>query len=1086
MFEKIVFISDRGALVKLSNAENVTMNLMNLHLVFEDETKKILGEVDDVNGDTVNAHFLGEIVGNRFLGGTIRKPRLNAKIRVINPDEIALITGKDERGYMRLGNTPFYEGTSVYLDVNNFFSSHFAIFGNSGSGKSCGISRLFQNMFLDKRLNPEKANIIMLDSSGEYYNAFNNLSSINPNYQYRFISTNEKAPGADKIRVPIYLLNVDDLALLLQVTNHSQLPIVERMKKLALVFSAEDMNANNYKNHLIAKAIMTILYTNETAPNKRNEVFSILASCSTPQFNLEAVVQGLGYTRKFRECFLIDNSGNFSESVLLTEYVTSFIDDELDTYEPEGDSFYTLDTLEKALNFTLISEGWLRNKNTYGDAVTLKVRLHSLIVSDNAEFFDVKDYMSVEQYLSFLMNKDGKKCQFVNINLDDVDDSFAKVITKIFSRLIFDYSKGLTQRASNPYHIIVEEAHRYIQNDTDRFLLGYNIFERIAKEGRKYGVIIGIITQRPVELSDTVISQCSNFMIFKMNHPVDVEYIRKMVPNISDEIVEKQKTLQAGTCLGFGSAFRIPTIVRMDMPNPEPWSGNCDVVSFWGGGSAITESAPVAAPIQAAPVAPPAPVVPVAVSTVPTVEATPIAAPVTVPAAVENGSASAAPVDLVKLNETPQTNVEANNEVVDVPTGDVLEVPQVPVVEVPTTVETSAVEVAQPTEVAVPQAEVPAAPAAPKPLVSFVGGETFSPGQAVTAAPVETIPPVAVSPAEPVSPVVVESQAIEEVNVPTEVEKAVDNTEFNHDMQTAPALVTFNDSPQINSADATNGNSFESANSAVANIGAIETVDFSNMAPSNANNTDMLSSLGNSANELDVTVAPPIGNISVVPMDTEVINKPLDLGPNITIAPPTDNGMGAPNVMSAPQVQTVNFNEEHHEVDTAMPVVNSFGNYPAQQNVPTNVMGAPNVTSAPMVGNSGPQQIMNVEPPALGRNVETLPPPPPVVENNMNDLAVGVMNNPPLVESQVVEEGNSDAFSAPDFSELGNLNMNMNPNMMSPDMVTTNFAPSYNNGFVSNIPSDMKLGGSDEEAESGASPIDFSAGQSLVNFIENM
>ncbi len=588
MFDKITFISDEGATIRLKDSENLTMNLMNLHLVFEDETKKILGEVNDVNGDTVNASFLGEIVGNRFLGGTIRKPRLDAKIRVINNDEIQLITGRDERGFMKLGNTPFYEGSSVFLDVNNFFSSHFAIFGNSGSGKSCGISRLFQNMFRDERLNPCNANIIMLDSSGEYYNAFSNLNSINQNFHYRFISTNENAPGSDSLRIPIYLLNVDDLALLLQVTTHSQLPIVERMRKLALVFSQKDMDANNYKNHLIAKAIMTILYTNETAPNKRNEVFSILASCSTPQFNLEAVVQGIGYTRKFRECFLIDNSGNFSESVLLTEYVSSFIDDELDSYEPADGAFYTLDTLEKALNFTLISEGWLRNKNTYGDAVTLKVRLHSLIVSNNASFFDVREYLTVEQYLKSLVNKDGRKYQFVNINLDDVDDSFAKVITKIFSRLIFDHSKALVQRASDPFHIIVEEAHRYIQNDTDRFLLGYNIFERIAKEGRKYGVILGIITQRPVELSDTVISQCSNFLIFKMNHPVDLEYIRKMVPNISDEIVEKQKNLQAGTCLGFGSAFRIPMIVRMDMPDPAPWSGNCDVVSYWGGGSAVT------------------------------------------------------------------------------------------------------------------------------------------------------------------------------------------------------------------------------------------------------------------------------------------------------------------------------------------------------------------------------------------------------------------------------------------------------------------------------------------------------------------
>ena len=583
MFDKIVYISDHSANIRLKDAEHLAVNLMNLHLIFEDKDKKVLGEVDDLDKDIVKARFLGEIVNGRLIGGTIRKPSLDASIRVIDKSEIPMIVGEDKEGYMKFGVSPFYNDFPVYLDVNNFFSNHFAIFGNSGSGKSCGVSRLFQNMFHDQRLFPYKANILLFDSSGEYYNAFNNLNSINPNYHYRFFSTNEVDGIGEKLRLPIWLLNASDLALLLQATNHSQLPIIERMLKLALIFSQNDMDADNYKNHLIAKAIMTILYTNETSPNKRNEIFSILASCSTPQFNLEAPVQGIGYTRKFRECFLIDSQGQFSESVLLTEYVSSFIKNEYDNYEPKGGVFYTLDTLEKALNFTLISEGWLRNENTYGDAVTIKVRLHALIVGENAKFFDVPDYISLESYLSSLLINNGRKYQLVNFNLDDVDDDFAKVITKIYSRLVFEFAKGLKDRASIPFHIIVEEAHRYIQNDTDRFLIGYNIFERIAKEGRKYGVILGLISQRPVELSDTVISQCSNFLIFKMNHPTDVDYIRKMVPNISDEIVEKQKTLQAGTCLGFGMAFKIPLICKLQMPDPAPWSGNCDVVTIWNG-----------------------------------------------------------------------------------------------------------------------------------------------------------------------------------------------------------------------------------------------------------------------------------------------------------------------------------------------------------------------------------------------------------------------------------------------------------------------------------------------------------------------
>ena len=587
MFDKILFISDKGCNVKLKDKDNLAINLMNLHLIFEDDKKKILGEVDDLDGDIVKARFLGEIANNKVIPGTLRKPSLDAKVRVISPEEIPLVTGVDTDGFMKLGTSPFYDGHTVFLDVNNFFSNHFAIFGNTGSGKSCGVTRLFQNMFQDQRLNPYKANILLFDSSGEYYNAFNNLNTLNSQYHYRFLTTNEKDGLGDRLRLPIFLLNAQDLALLLGATNHSQLPIIERMLKLALIFSQEGTDSTKYMNHLIAKAIMTILYTNETSPNKRNEIFSILASCSTPQFNLEAPVQGIGYTRKFRECFLIDNKGQFSESVLLTEYVTSFIDEKLDDFEPKPGVYYDLDTLEKALNFTLISEGWLRNNNTYGDAVTLRVRLHALIVGPNAKFFNVENYISLENFLSNLILNNGNKYQIININLDDVDDDFAKVITKVFSRLVFEYAKGLKNRGSIPFHIVVEEAHRYIQNDTDRFLIGYNIFERIAKEGRKYGVILGLISQRPVELSDTVISQCSNFLIFKMNHPVDVEYIRKMVPNISDEIVEKQKTLQSGTCLGFGLGFRIPLIVKMEMPNPAPWSGNANVVDIWKGNNVV-------------------------------------------------------------------------------------------------------------------------------------------------------------------------------------------------------------------------------------------------------------------------------------------------------------------------------------------------------------------------------------------------------------------------------------------------------------------------------------------------------------------
>ena len=583
MFGKIIYISDNVAHIEIPDGTPVAENLMNMHVIFEDDKKKILGEIEDISEKLIKIGFLGEIVNGHFVGGVIRKPTLSSKIRVITKEELALLIGDDTPGSMVLGMSPLYDDCQIRVDINDLFSNHMAIFGNTGSGKSCGVARLLQNVFTNNKLLPYKSNFFIFDAYGEYHNAFKEINKINPNLHFKYYTTNKTEAGEQKLKIPLWLLNVDDLALLLAATSHSQLTIIEKMLKLVKIFSQSDEQSIKYRNHLIAKAIMNILYTNQTSPSKRNDIFSILATCSTAQFNLEAPVQGIGYVRKFRECFTMNKDGQFTESILVTEYISSFIDEELEKYEPTAPSFYTLEDMERAMNFTLISEGLLKNEKMYDEAIMLKVRLHALVIGENSEYFKMDKYMTVEQYISSLVAcPDGRKAQIINFNLEDVDDAFAKSITKIYTRMLFDFTKRLNVRASIPFHIFLEEAHRYVQNDNDKFLLGYNIFDRVAKEGRKYGLIFNLISQRPVEISETVISQCSNFIIFKMNHPRDLEYIKKMLPNISAEVVEKQKSLQPGTCVAFGKAFKIPMIIKMEMPNPEPQSSNCDVVARWG------------------------------------------------------------------------------------------------------------------------------------------------------------------------------------------------------------------------------------------------------------------------------------------------------------------------------------------------------------------------------------------------------------------------------------------------------------------------------------------------------------------------
>ena len=157
----------------------------------------------------------------------------------------------------------------------------------------------------------------------------------------------------------------------------------------------------------------------------------------------------------------------------------------------------------------------------------------------------------------------------------------SKTITKIFSKLFFNYVTNLQERASYPIHIIIEEAHRFVQNDNDINTLGYNIFDRITKEGRKYGIILGLITQRPSELSKTVLSQCANFIVFRIYHPEDVDIIMSLSTNVTEETEDKLKILHPGMAMCFGTAFKVPTIVQFELPRPMPTSRSVKITNTW-------------------------------------------------------------------------------------------------------------------------------------------------------------------------------------------------------------------------------------------------------------------------------------------------------------------------------------------------------------------------------------------------------------------------------------------------------------------------------------------------------------------------
>lgn len=593
MLGNIINIENNIVTIKLAIDITTQTNLINVHVIFEDGDKKIVGEIINIDVDTAKISIVGEIVDNNFLPGFTKKPSFKSSVRIIVMNELALLLGDQQitdNDQIYLGRSSIYTNYRINVGVNSFFSNHFAILGNTGSGKSCTVARLLQNIFTSNNYLPVNANIFIFDAYGEYTNAFSRISDISPVLNYKTYTTNSMYPDGELLKIPLWLLGIDDIALLLDASEPAQLSIIEKALKLVPILrNSSGPNENNeevikYRNDIVARALLDILRSGKDSSKLRDQIIAILTTYQTRDLNLESKIVQPGYVRTLRQCLYIDKTGKMQEMELVVDFISTFIIEGLEIPEPKGDIPYNLKDLELALDFSLISEGVLKSDKVFDYANVLSVRLHTLINSEYSNFFEYSDMIDRKSYIAKLLTTaDGRKAQIVNFNINYVNDRMAKTLTKIISKMLFDFATESRERGTIPFHIIIEEAHRYVQVDRDQQLLGYNIFDRITKEGRKYGVLLGLITQRPSELSDTSISQCSNFIILRTLHPKDLAYIKQMVPNVSDEIIAHLKTLQPGNAIAFGSAFKVPVDIKIDRPNPEPLSSNSNIAKIWYG-----------------------------------------------------------------------------------------------------------------------------------------------------------------------------------------------------------------------------------------------------------------------------------------------------------------------------------------------------------------------------------------------------------------------------------------------------------------------------------------------------------------------
>lgn len=606
------------------------------------ETKKIIlnlvGELQEIEGTQTNS----DSKSYTFTFGVSRMPLIFSDIYITSKEEINgmfNITHENINNYLKIGKSTINDNYDVMANINSFFGSHFAVLGNTGAGKSNTIASIIQTIFNTKNNadNTNNATFIFIDSNGEYADAWSELNNNTKVIQYRVpddllknnkntndnkcedekdenTSTSERKNSensnsqnsnedmntnniqenennktdnennieTERLEIPVWALSADDWAVLLQATEKTQLPVLYRAIEFAKIFYSNKINTNEFKNFIYSKVILNIISSADTSTTKSDKLLYFLSKNSTDEIKLDMPINN---TTTLQYALSIDygrfNLNKDNNIKIFQDKFKQYIENiSMEQYKElikNNDVKYDIEQFKEMLELAIMYEGSLNSPRIYEYTSTLLIRLDAFINSNQSKVFTKTKCNTTNAYIKkFITDKN-----IINIDLSNLDDLSAEIIVKVLSKILLEYLKSLEPRASRPINLIVEEAHRYIRNENQYGALNYNIFDRIAKEGRKYGFLMGVSSQRPSDLSKTVLSQCSNFIIHRIQNPEDLHYIGKMVPFINENMLSQITYIQTGLALVFGSAVNVPIIAKFDKANPATNSHNADIMKCW-------------------------------------------------------------------------------------------------------------------------------------------------------------------------------------------------------------------------------------------------------------------------------------------------------------------------------------------------------------------------------------------------------------------------------------------------------------------------------------------------------------------------
>lgn len=583
----------------------------------------------------ISATMLGTIAKKddkeQFIQGVYNFPSLDNPVWYVTEEDLKhIFDDKDNRDeidyqkdfYLPIGTSPAFQDYKVKICPDQFFVKHAAILGNTGSGKSCTLTSILRNLFrfrYNDNAQLSNAHIVIFDTNGEYKNAF--ISNSGNDEELKLINAYYYGGDAE-VKVPYWLMNWDDFKYLFKPGEGVQAPVLNRAIGLA-------KNKQETKGIFIPRCLQTdlelILDSSTEELKKRtwdaggtwkwmdnNEIINIGEAYRAFDDDLANKICELGG----KDCF---NNAAKQQPIrteiktkydeLLIENLSIQITNEQNIDLPIWFSYQ--DLCKKFLDAAINQEG-VSNNRIAEFMSTLRLRMNSflndkriaiplmlkdteeanrnilpqfiaLLLGDyNNKFFGKEPASNfISKYNESNVHDNNNTNQITIIDVSQLPFEVLETVTGILGRIILEFVANFLpeQRGKYPIVIVLEEAQNYIAESKES--IAKTVFERIAREGRKYGLSLIVSSQRPSELSKTVLSQCNSFVIHRLQNPEDQKYVRGLISSANADLLEQLPIIPQQHAIITGDCVRTPIQVRIDDVNPTPNSHNPEYIKNW-------------------------------------------------------------------------------------------------------------------------------------------------------------------------------------------------------------------------------------------------------------------------------------------------------------------------------------------------------------------------------------------------------------------------------------------------------------------------------------------------------------------------